>query len=253
MKKFVLLPEAKHRQMMKIDTRDVLQSIKQPEQREMLKRYELAQNILHDNQRLNDDTKMNEYRELMQDFSTLRDRQGGRQLTEQLVVKKRDIDGVNKQEEGNGVDTNIDTVVVDALPNSQKVNANKLIRLLRSHGNDLVSWTPQSDVSIRGQHLRGVNIVDLFGDVVRVTPSKSMPPPPEQFVNALAEANIPETLIKNRAALKHYRAIKNDGSHQDIEKKTPSTLHQDDVLPNMKKRKSKQMTTTEPIDWNASL
>ena len=89
MKKFVLLPEAKHRQMMKIDTRDVLQSIKQPEQREMLKRYELAQNILHDNQRLNDDTKMNEYRELMQDFSTLRDRQGGRQLTEQLVVKKR--------------------------------------------------------------------------------------------------------------------------------------------------------------------
>ena len=153
MKKFVLLPEAKHRQMMKIDTRDVLQSIKQPEQREMLKRYELAQNILHDNQQLNDDMKMNEYRKLMQDFSTLRDRQGGRQLTEQLVVKKRDIDGVKKEEEGDGDDTNIDTVVVDALPNSQKVNANKLIRLLRSHGNDLVSWTPQGDVSIRGQHL----------------------------------------------------------------------------------------------------
>ena len=53
---------------MKIDTHDVLQSIKQPEQREMLKRYELAQNILHDNQRFNYDTKMNEYRELMQDF-----------------------------------------------------------------------------------------------------------------------------------------------------------------------------------------
>ena len=45
MKKFVLIPETKHRQMMKIDTRDVLQSIKQPEQREMLKRYQLAQNI----------------------------------------------------------------------------------------------------------------------------------------------------------------------------------------------------------------
>ena len=73
MKKFVLVPEAKHRQMMKIDTRDVLQSIKQPEQREMLKRYQLAQNILHDNQRVNDDTKMNEYRETMQDFSMLRD------------------------------------------------------------------------------------------------------------------------------------------------------------------------------------
>ena len=41
---------------MKIDTHDVLQSIKQPEQREMLKRYQLAQNILQDNQRGNDDT-----------------------------------------------------------------------------------------------------------------------------------------------------------------------------------------------------
>ena len=76
MKKFVLVPVAKHRKMMKIDTRDVLQSIKQPEQREMLKRYQLAQNILHDNQRSSDDTKMNEYREMMQDFSMLRDRQG---------------------------------------------------------------------------------------------------------------------------------------------------------------------------------
>ena len=87
MKKFVLVPEAKHRQMMKIDTRDVLQSIKQPEQREMLKRYQLAQNILHDNQRVNDDTKMNEYHELMQDFSMLRDRQGSMQEARQPIVK----------------------------------------------------------------------------------------------------------------------------------------------------------------------
>ena len=44
--------------MMKIDTLDVLQSIKQPEQHEILKSYELTQNILHDNQRLISDTKL---------------------------------------------------------------------------------------------------------------------------------------------------------------------------------------------------
>ena len=77
--KYMLVPESLYQQKMKIDTRDVMQSIKQPEQREMLKRYQLAQNILHDNQRVNDDTKMNEYHEMMQDFSMLRDRQGSMQ------------------------------------------------------------------------------------------------------------------------------------------------------------------------------
>ena len=37
-------------------------------------------------------------------------------------------------------DDNIDAAVVDALPNSQKVNAKKLIRFLRSHVNNVVSW-----------------------------------------------------------------------------------------------------------------
>ena len=55
---FCTYPEAKHRQMMKIDTCDVLHSIKQPEQRKKLKGYQLTQNILHVNQCLNDDTKM---------------------------------------------------------------------------------------------------------------------------------------------------------------------------------------------------
>ena len=104
-----------------------------------------------------------------------------------------------------------------------------------------MSWTPQSDVSIRGQRLRGVNIVDLVGDVVRTTPSKSMPPQREQFLNALAEVNIPETLVKNRMALEHYRAIKNDGGHQDIDNTESSTLNQDKLIPIVRKRRKVQI------------
>ena len=48
-------------------------------------------------------------------------------------------------------------------------------------------------------------------------------------------------------------AIKNYELHQEIEKMIPSALHQNDVLPNMKKRKRKKMITTESIDWNAPL
>ena len=57
--------------MMTIDKRDVLQSIKQPEQREMLKRYQLAQNILHDPEHSHDDVKMDKYNKIMHDFNEI--------------------------------------------------------------------------------------------------------------------------------------------------------------------------------------
>ena len=139
------------------------------------------------------------------------------------------------------------------MPNNQKVNAKKLIRILRSHGNNVVSWTPQGDVSIRGQRLRGVNIVDLVGDVVRTTPSKSMPPQREQFLNALAEANVPETLVKNRMALEHYRAIKNDGVRTGINNLESKTLYQDKVITGVGKKRRVPMAEEDAIDWNAPL
>ena len=98
MKKIVLVPEAKHRQMIKIDIRVVLQSIKQPEHCKILKRYQLAQNILIDNQRVNDDTKIIEYREMMQDFSMLRDRQGSVKEARQSIVKNQQIDDYHDRE-----------------------------------------------------------------------------------------------------------------------------------------------------------
>ena len=118
------------------------------------------------------------------------------------------------------------------------MNAEKLIRFLRSYGKDLVSWSPNGNVKIRGQNLRGVNIVDLVGDVVRAKPSKSMPPQREQFLNVLAQANIPEALIKNRLALEHYRAIKNDRStsYQEDENIISTNLHKEEISPKMRKK-----------------
>ena len=120
----MLVPESLYQQKMKIDTRDVMQSIKQPEQREMIKRYSLAQNILQ-----GPNTDMDRYQEAMQDFSVLKNRVIGRQITEQPVVKK--------QRENDEDD--IDESVIDTLPENQEVSAKKIMRVLRSHGNDLVS------------------------------------------------------------------------------------------------------------------
>ena len=85
----------------------------------------------------------------MQDLSMLRDRQGSVQEARQPIIKNQQIDDDHDREK-----KDIDATVVDALPNSQKANAKKLIRLLRSHGNNVVLWTPQGDVSIRRQRSR---------------------------------------------------------------------------------------------------
>ena len=84
MNKFVLVPETKHRQLLSSSAasassqRELLRSIQRPEQHEMLKRYNVAQEILHDARRTDDSgAKMAEYREAMHNFSLLRDRSRG--------------------------------------------------------------------------------------------------------------------------------------------------------------------------------
>ena len=62
-------------------------------------------------------------------------------------------------------------------------------------------------VSINDEELSGTHIADLIGDVVRS--SRSVVPERERFLRALARLNTPESLIKNKTALKQYRKIKN--------------------------------------------
>ena len=94
---------------------------------------------------------MAEYREAMQDFSLLRNRQSsGVRLLHNAVTKKRRID----DGEARTSETEMtDAAVVDMLPASQKENAHKLLRLLRAHGDDVVSWTRNGEVSIYGERL----------------------------------------------------------------------------------------------------
>ena len=67
-------------------------------------------------------------------------------------------------------------------------------------------------------------------------------------------------------ALEHYRAIKNDGVCPDITNLELTTLHQDKVIPGVRKKRKVEMTEEDliekrkvqmteegAIDWNAPL
>ena len=253
MKKFVLVPESQHRRT--INKSDVLQAIHHPEQREMLSRYQLAENLLHDVKRTNDETKLDEYNEAMRDVALLRDGQtrARQPPPQQEKSTKRQPDNETKSD-------HVDATVVNALPTSQQTNARKLMQLLRAQGDGVVSWTKNGEVQIRGQRVRGTNIVDLVSDVVRSTPTKTSAPERERFLNALADANVPETLVKNKHALERYRVIKAgassmDGISDDDDDDNPENVDNATVSSSTDEpsRPKKKRTQKTAVDWNAPL
>ena len=101
----------------------------------------------------------------MQNFSLLCDRQGsGLRRLQNAVTKKRRIDDGEAKTSETAM---TDAAMVDMLLVSQKENALKLLRLLRAHGADVVSWTRNGEVSIYGERLHGMNFADLVKDVLQ--------------------------------------------------------------------------------------
>ena len=190
----------------------------------------------------------------MRDVALLRDGQTrARQPPPQQEPTKRQPDNETKS-------NHVDAAVVNALPTSQQTNARKLMQLLRAQGDGVVSWTKNGEVQIRGQRVRGTNIVDLVSDVVRSTPTKTSAPERERFLNALADANVPETLVKNKNALERYRIIKTgasamEGISDDDDDDNPENVDNATVSsstdePSRPKKKRTQKTV---VNWNAPL
>ena len=78
--------------------------------------------------------------------------------------------------------------------------------LSKEHKNALDSFQKQ----------KSTNIIDLVDDVLRSPRSlENVTPQHSQFLAAFADANIPETVIKNKTALKRFRVIKADDVNDD--------------------------------------
>ena len=205
MKKMVLVPEVQFRQMQQNTLKNssssssnnssLLGAIDRPVQQEMVKKFNFAQQILNDPTKPSDG-KISEYTDAMSEFATLRNK----------IKGAPNLSSVTPKTMGNSNKVSED--VVNSVPASLQSSAQRLMERM-GENKDVISWTPSGAVTINGQHLVGTHIADLVGDVVRS--SQSPAPERNRFLRMLAELNTPESLIKNREALKQYRLIK-DGS-----------------------------------------
>ena len=197
MKKLVLVPEARFRALSDSEVTKnssaIMQAINQPEQREMVRSYNVAQSLLRDNTNKPDDERMREYNEKMQDFYMYKDKiKGAHMAASRRPAEKSEDDRAVRE-------------AVSAMPVSLQSSAQKLIDRIKDNG-DVISWTPDGEVSIHGQKIVGSSITDLVGDAIRNT--RAQHPNRAPFLEALAEMNTPDAMIKNKSALAQFQRIK---------------------------------------------
>ena len=200
MKKLVLVPEARFRALSNCEmiknSSAIMQAINEPEKREMVKSYNAAQSILRNETSKPDDEQMREYNEKIQDFHMYKDKIKAARFTpyprQPPVNEAIENDRVAKD-------------AVNAMPMSLQSSAQKLIDQLKDN-KDVISWTPNGEVSIRGEKIPGSNLIDLISNTIRNT--KTTHPTRFPFLKALAEINTPDSMIKNKSALEQFKKIK---------------------------------------------
>ena len=200
MKKLVLVPEARFRALSECETSKnssaIMQAINNPEQREMVRSYNTAQSILQNNTNKPDGERMREYNEKMQDFHMYKDK-----IKAARFMPYPRQPPLNEGSENDRVAQD----AVNAMPTSLQSSAQKLIDRLKDN-KDVISWTPNGEVSIRGEKIAGSNLIDLISDTIRNTKTKH--PTRAPFLKALAEINTPDSMIKNKSALEEFKKIK---------------------------------------------
>ena len=100
-----------------------------------------------------------------------------------------------------------DDDLFNPLPKTFRQPAKVLMSKLKKHSK-VIKWDPiTNEVTLHGKVLRGSNILDLVGDVLRSR--KSTPPMHSDiFLKTLANLNMPEEFVKNKYRISKFRSYK---------------------------------------------
>ena len=256
MENLVLVPEREFREFNDWKSRrgasdgGILQAIRNPEKRQMVQKWNAAQEIFNDSNKPYELRKA-EYDEKMGDFHSLKNKISGfRPNYIPISGKRRMIDDGDTEK-------SIDDIV-DLMPDNQKWNARNLMKQIQKNADDnLISWSSNNgEVSIRGKRLEGSNIVDLLDDIMRSSSgkmSKRDNPNRTAFINALAEMNAPETLIKNRNALKQFREMKEKALSSSRTVKSIESYHPPGIPEHILKESDSDIDDNDDTDRKSAL
>ena len=95
-----------------------------------------------------------------------------------------------------------------SLPTTYRSPANVLMRELEKYP-DMIQWNPTThEVKVKGQTLKGSNVVDLISDVMRTRKTAKIPLHGRTFIKLLADLNLPESFVKNKYRISQFRSYK---------------------------------------------
>ena len=198
----ILVPEMEFQRLKQCgiqQSNEILNDVKRPNETELVKIYRDMENTLNDTS-IPAQEKQQKHVEAMNNFTLFRDRVNNR--VSEPLTREKTVPRVSVDEDEHDLTSN-DTI--ELFPPTLKKTAGQLLQRLAKH-RDIIEWDDKGVVKIRGKTMSGSHIGDLIGGILRTR--KTVNPLRGTFLNALAEANIPDEFVRNKDALNEYRNIK---------------------------------------------
>ena len=135
------------------------------------------------------------------------------------------------------------------MPKTFQQPANILLSELQKHP-ERIQWD-NNELTIDGKRMVGSNLVDLVGDVLRNRKTVSAPMYSDDFLQLLADMNVPEELIRNKYRLAKFRSLKGNSLSTPP---LPALSRKLDILKQRREksariRKSKLQRKTQAYKW----
>lgn len=87
--------------------------------------------------------------------------------------------------------------IMDSVPANLRRKAKLMLQFIEQHPK--MSWNDQGELMYAGRRIAGSNMIDLVNDMLRARKTVSSPRGWETFAQGLAEANVPQEAVGNKA------------------------------------------------------
>ena len=210
-KKMTLVPLDMMENFVKNST---LAALQQPNKEYLLKKIDSV-NDLNENKDLPDNIKANRLAQNIKEVSIMANKSFPSDITQPPISKPDDLlDNYEKR--------------LENIPKTYQRSAKALLKELKQHQDRFQIDQNTNEITIDGTKLTHSNLIDLISDMSR--PRKRAIPPmyTGQFLKLLADLNVPEEMIGNKARVINLRKYKTNKNDNQLEQEQMNVEKNDD-------------------------